>query len=358
MTCRTSTPPRPRPCRRHLGPRRPLRRRARPHPVQLLERWADRRVLASLPGLQGRPVRRRARRAARAGGRRRCRSARSRRPTRPPAPSRRCASTRATASSPGAGASSSVTVIGSSGSRPSTGDSPSAPRMGLRSTWWTVTSAPAGLRGVVPQGPRRQRDAATCSPSTPPAQLRLLAGNGAGAFTAKVMGAGVEQPRPGRRTSGRGTATTATTSSSATAGPSTTTRATAGGGFLARVRHRHRAGTRSTWSPAPATSTATATPTSLARTPPPVSSCSTAATAGAGSSAASSSELRLERHARSILVARRPHRRRQARRPRGARLRQRDAALPGHRLGGVRLAGDRRRRRLGWLQRPHGRRAT
>ena len=83
---------------------------------------------------------------------------------------------------------SSVTIIGSAGSKTVTGDSFRS-TMGLRSTWWTVTSAPAASAASYPKdldGNERGDLLAVDTSGT----LRLLSGSGAGAFTAKSMGAG------------------------------------------------------------------------------------------------------------------------------------------------------------------------
>ena len=83
---------------------------------------------------------------------------------------------------------SSVTVIGASGSKTVTGDS-FRTTMGLRSTWWTITSAPATSAASFPKdldGNDRGDLLAVDTSGT----LRLLSGSGAGAFTAKSMGSG------------------------------------------------------------------------------------------------------------------------------------------------------------------------
>ena len=83
---------------------------------------------------------------------------------------------------------SSVTIIGSAGSKTVTGDSFRS-TMGLRSTWWTVTSAPAASAASYPKdldGNERGDLLAVDTSGT----LRLLSGSGAGAFTVKSMGGG------------------------------------------------------------------------------------------------------------------------------------------------------------------------
>ena len=61
--------------------------------------------------------------------------------------------------------------------------------MGLRSTWWTVTSAPATSAASFPKDldGNERADLLAVDDS---GQLRLLSGNGAQAFTAKVMASG------------------------------------------------------------------------------------------------------------------------------------------------------------------------
>ena len=83
---------------------------------------------------------------------------------------------------------SSVTVIGSAASKTVTGATFSA-AMGLRSTWWTVTSAPATSAASFPKdldGDSRSDLLAV----DPAGTLRLLSGNGTGTFTVKSMGTG------------------------------------------------------------------------------------------------------------------------------------------------------------------------
>ena len=83
---------------------------------------------------------------------------------------------------------SSVTIIGSAGSKTVTGDSFRA-TMGLRSTWWTVTSAPAASAASYPKDLDGNEQGDLLAVDTAGA-LRLLSGSGTGAFTAKSMGAG------------------------------------------------------------------------------------------------------------------------------------------------------------------------
>ena len=83
---------------------------------------------------------------------------------------------------------SSVTVIGSAGSKTVTGDS-FRTTMGLRSTWWTVTSAPATSAASFPKD-LDGNDRADLLAVDTSGTLRLLSGNGAGAFTSKSMGGG------------------------------------------------------------------------------------------------------------------------------------------------------------------------
>ncbi len=83
---------------------------------------------------------------------------------------------------------SSVTVIGSAGSKTVSGDSFRS-AMGLRSTWWTVTSAPAASAASYPKdldGDQRADLLVADRSGT----MRLLSGNGGGAFTVKTMDAG------------------------------------------------------------------------------------------------------------------------------------------------------------------------
>ena len=81
-----------------------------------------------------------------------------------------------------------VTVVGSSGSVTVSG-STFAAAVGLRSRWWTVTSAPAVSAPSFPKDldGNRTGDLLAVDGS---GQLRLLAGNGASGFTARVMAAG------------------------------------------------------------------------------------------------------------------------------------------------------------------------
>jgi hypothetical protein len=83
---------------------------------------------------------------------------------------------------------SSVTVIGSKGSKTVTGDSFRS-TMGLRSTWWTVTSAPATSAASFPEDLDGNERGDLLAVDTA-GQLRLLSGNGAQAFTAKTMATG------------------------------------------------------------------------------------------------------------------------------------------------------------------------
>ena len=86
------------------------------------------------------------------------------------------------------GRSTSVTVLGSSGSTKVTGDQFRS-TMGLRSTWWTVSTAPATSRATFPKdvssdtlGDLLAVDAA--------GSLHVLRGNGAGGFSPVTTGAG------------------------------------------------------------------------------------------------------------------------------------------------------------------------
>ncbi len=83
---------------------------------------------------------------------------------------------------------SSVTVIGSTASKTVTGDSFRA-TFGLRSPWWTVTTAPATSAASFPKDldGNQRADLLAVDPT---GTMRLLSGSGAGAFTAKSMGAG------------------------------------------------------------------------------------------------------------------------------------------------------------------------
>ena len=83
---------------------------------------------------------------------------------------------------------SSVTIIGSAGSKTVTGDSFRS-TMGLRSTWWTVTSAPATSAASWPKDLDGNDRGDLLAVDTAGA-LRLLSGSGTGAFTAKSMGTG------------------------------------------------------------------------------------------------------------------------------------------------------------------------
>ena len=82
----------------------------------------------------------------------------------------------------------SVTVIGSTGSRTVTGDAFRS-SMGLRSTWWTVTSAPARSAVSFPKDLDGNERADLLAVDGSGA-LRLLSGNGAQAFTARTMASG------------------------------------------------------------------------------------------------------------------------------------------------------------------------
>jgi SpoIID/LytB domain protein len=83
---------------------------------------------------------------------------------------------------------SSVTVIGSAGSKTVTGTSFQS-AMGLRSTWWTVTSAPAKSAASFPRDLDGNGLVDLLAVDTG-GTLRLLSGGGVGAFTAKSMGSG------------------------------------------------------------------------------------------------------------------------------------------------------------------------
>ena len=86
------------------------------------------------------------------------------------------------------GRTTSVTVVGSSGSRTVTGDAFRS-AMGLRSTWWTVTSAPATSAASLPEDldGNSRGDVVAVDPA---GHLRLLSGDNAGGFTAKSMATG------------------------------------------------------------------------------------------------------------------------------------------------------------------------
>jgi SpoIID/LytB domain protein len=83
---------------------------------------------------------------------------------------------------------SSVAIIGASGSTTVTGDA-FRTAMGLRSVWWTVTSAPAVSAASFPKDldGNSLGDVLAVDPS---GRLELLSGNGKGGFTAKVIGSG------------------------------------------------------------------------------------------------------------------------------------------------------------------------
>jgi SpoIID/LytB domain protein len=83
---------------------------------------------------------------------------------------------------------SSVTIIGSAGSKTVTGDSFRS-SMGLRSTWWTVTSPPATSAASWPKDLDGNEHGDLVAVDTT-GTLRLLSGSGTGTFTAKSMGAG------------------------------------------------------------------------------------------------------------------------------------------------------------------------
>ena len=83
---------------------------------------------------------------------------------------------------------SSVTVIGSAGSKTVTGSSFQS-TFGLRSPWWTVTTAPATSAASFPKD-LDGNSRADLIAVDPGGTMRLLSGNGAGGFTAKSMGAG------------------------------------------------------------------------------------------------------------------------------------------------------------------------
>jgi SpoIID/LytB domain protein len=83
---------------------------------------------------------------------------------------------------------SSVTIIGSAGSKTVTGDAFRS-AMGLRSTWWTVTSAPATSAASWPKDLDGNDRGDLLAVDTAGA-LRLLSGSGTGAFTATSMGTG------------------------------------------------------------------------------------------------------------------------------------------------------------------------
>lgn len=86
------------------------------------------------------------------------------------------------------GRTTSVTVIGSAGSKTVSGDSFRS-AMGLRSTWWTVTSAPATSAPSFPKdldGTERADLLAVDGSGA----LKLLSGNGSQAFTARTVATG------------------------------------------------------------------------------------------------------------------------------------------------------------------------
>ncbi len=83
---------------------------------------------------------------------------------------------------------SSVTVIGSAGSKTVTG-SAFRSALGLRTTWWTVTSAPATSAASYPKDLDGNQRGDLLAVDTAGA-MRLLSGNGTGGFTAKSMGSG------------------------------------------------------------------------------------------------------------------------------------------------------------------------
>ncbi len=80
----------------------------------------------------------------------------------------------------------SITVVGASGSSTVSGDTFRS-RTGLRSSWWTITSAPAASAGSFPKD-LDGNGTSDLLAVDPAGQLRLLAGNGTGGFTAKVIG--------------------------------------------------------------------------------------------------------------------------------------------------------------------------
>ena len=83
---------------------------------------------------------------------------------------------------------SSLTVVGSAGSKTVSGDAFRS-AMGLRSTWWTVTSAPATS---APSWPKDLdgNDRGDLLAVDTAGHLKLLSGNGAQAFTASTMATG------------------------------------------------------------------------------------------------------------------------------------------------------------------------
>ena len=83
---------------------------------------------------------------------------------------------------------SSLTIVGSAGSKTVTGDAFRS-AMGLRSTWWTVASAPAKSAASFPKDLDGNGLGDLLAVDTG-GTLRLLSGNGTGAFTAKSMGSG------------------------------------------------------------------------------------------------------------------------------------------------------------------------
>ena len=81
-----------------------------------------------------------------------------------------------------------MTIIGASGSTTVTGDA-FRTAMGLRSVWWTVTSAPAVSAAAFPKDldGNTLADVLAVDPS---GRLQLLSGNGNEDFTPKVIGSG------------------------------------------------------------------------------------------------------------------------------------------------------------------------
>lgn len=82
----------------------------------------------------------------------------------------------------------SITVVGAAGSKTVTGDA-FASAMGLRSSWWTVTSAPATSAASFPKD-LDGNERADLLAVDPQGQLQLLSGSGSSTFTAKVMAPG------------------------------------------------------------------------------------------------------------------------------------------------------------------------
>jgi len=82
----------------------------------------------------------------------------------------------------------SVTVLGSAGSKTVTGDSFRS-TFGLRSTWWTVTSAPAKSAASYPKDLDGNELGDLLAVDTS-GRLRLLSGNGASAFTVTTSNSG------------------------------------------------------------------------------------------------------------------------------------------------------------------------